>query len=129
MKYKWCLLTHWVPMANILFTVAKICNSQFKCEYLKNERLFFNFSSQFWNLNQILNIFRKKMMVLAKVFPKLQTMKNLVTPLSKKGCLRIRLHSRQGKVSGLVAKSPWECLYHVFSSFWKRLIRKISRLV
>ena len=32
----------------------------------------------FWNLHQILNILKKKMIVIANVFPKLQTVKILI---------------------------------------------------
>ena len=62
-------------MASILFKVVRICNSQFKCNYLKNKKLFLNFLFDSWNLHQILNILREKMIIIANVFPKLQTMK------------------------------------------------------
>ena len=71
-------------MASILFKIVRISNSQFKCNYLKNGNLFLNFSFQFWNLNQILNIFKTRMIVIANVFPKLGTAKILLRPLSKK---------------------------------------------
>ena len=62
-------------MASILFNIARICNSKFKCQYLKNEKLFFDVLFHFWNLHRILNILKKKMMIIANVFPKLKTVK------------------------------------------------------
>ena len=46
------------------------------------------------------------MMALANVFPKLQTVKNFVTPLCKKHRFGTRLDSRHKKVSRILAKSP-----------------------
>ena len=93
-------------MASVLFNIARIWNSQFKCKYLKNKKLFHNFLFHFWSLHQILKILKKKMIVIAKVFPKLQTVKNFVTLLSKKRGFGTRLDSRHAKVSGILAKSP-----------------------
>ena len=41
-----------------------------------------NFLFRVWNLHQILNIFEKKMIVISIILPKLQTVKDLVKPLS-----------------------------------------------
>ena len=70
-------------MGSILFKIARICHSQFKYNYLKNENLFLNFLFHFCNLQQILTILKKKIIVIANVFPKLKTVKNLVRTLSK----------------------------------------------
>ena len=115
-------------MASILFNIAWICNSQFKCIYLKNEKFFRNFLFHFWTLHQILNILKKKVMVLLNVFSKLQTVKNFVTPLCKKRHFGTRLDSWHVKGSRILAKSPWECFYQVFSSIWGKLIREIFPL-
>ena len=116
-------------MASIPFKVVRICNSQFKCNYLKNEKLFLNFLLHFWNLHQILNILKKKMIFIANVCPILQTVKNFVTPLCKKRRFGTRFDSQHVKVSRILAKSPREHFYHVFSSFWGKLIWKMSPLV
>ena len=68
------------------------------------------------------------MMVLANVFCGLQTLKNFVTPLSKKRHFGTRLDSWHVKGSRILAKSPWECFYQVFSSIWGNLIREIFPL-
>ena len=112
-------------MINIKFKIAGICHSQFKCNYLKNENSFLNFC----NLHKILNILKEKMIVIANVFPKLEIVKKFVRTLSKKRRFRKRFESQLVKASQILAKSPWERFYHVFSSFWGKLIRKMSPLV
>ena len=92
-------------MASILFNIARIWNSQFKCNYLENEKLFPNFLFHFWDIHQILNILIKKMMVIANVFPNVQTVKNFVTPLYKKRRFEARLDSGHVKVSRILSKS------------------------
>ena len=71
-------------MASILFNIGRNSNSQFKCNYLKNEKLFLNFLFHVWNLPQIFNILKKKMLLIANVFPNFQTVKSFVKPLYKK---------------------------------------------
>ena len=61
--------------------------------------------------------FGKKMMVIANVIPKLQTVKNFVTPSCKKCCFGTRLDSQHVKVFRIFADSRGECFYHVFSLF------------
>ena len=91
-------------MASILFKILRIWNSQFKCQYVKNESLFLKFFLHFWILYQILNILKEKMIVIANVFPKLQTVKILVRPLSKKRRFRTRFDSEHVKASQMPAK-------------------------
>ena len=116
-------------MACVLFHTARICNSLFKCNYLKNEKLFFNFLFHFWNLHQILNILKERITVIANVFSKLQTMKSLVRTLSKKRRLRARFDRQHLKASKILAKSPWERFFHIFSSFSHNFIWKMPPLV
>ena len=63
---------------------VRVTHSQFKCNYLKNKTLYFSFWFHFWNLHQVLNILKKEVIVIANVFLKLQTVKDLVRPLSKR---------------------------------------------
>ena len=60
-------------MTSVLFGIVRIYGSQFKDNYLKNKEHFVNFLGHFWNLNQVLNILKNKIVVIANVFPKLQT--------------------------------------------------------
>ena len=86
---------------------------------LKNQKLFPNFLFHFWNIHQMLNILKKGMIVIANVFPKLQIVKILFRPLSRKGCYRTRFDSQHAKVPQILAKFPWERSFHVFHhSHW-----------
>ena len=126
MESKRYFLAHWLPMASILFNIARTCNSQFEGNYLKNENLFLKFLFPFWNLHQILNNLKKEMMVIANVFPNLQTVKKFFRPLCKKRCFGTRLDSRRVKVSRILEK---KCFYDVFSSIWGKSIWKKSPIV
>ena len=112
-------------MPCIVFRTARICHSQFKCNYLKNEKDFLNFLFHFWKLRLILNILKEKMFVNTNVCPKLQTVKNLVRPLSKKR----RFHSKHVKASQILANSLCECFSHVFFSFSAKLLWKMCLVV
>ena len=80
-------------MASILFKIEKIWYSQYERNYVGNEKPFLCFLINFWNLHQILNILNKKIIVIANVFLKLQTVKNSVRPLSKTRRFRTRFDS------------------------------------
>ena len=67
---------------------------------------FLHFLFHFWNLHQILNILKKGMIVIGNAFLKLQTVKILVRPLSKKRRFRTRFDSQHVKASQILAKSP-----------------------
>ena len=71
-------------MTSILFGIVRISGSLFKCNYIKNKKILINFLCRLWNLHQILNIFEKKIIAVGNVFPKLETVKDLVKPLSWK---------------------------------------------
>ena len=118
-----------MPTASILLKIGRICHSQFKCNYLINENLFLNFLFDFWNLNQISNILEKKMMVIANLFPILQTVRILIRPLSKNCRVRECFDSQPVKVSQILVKCKSEHFSHLFSSFWAKLIWKMSPLV
>ena len=95
----------------------------------KTNNIFWIFFCDFWNLYEILNIFEKRMIVIATLFRKLQTIRDLVRPLSKKHRFRTPLDSQHVKGFQTLVKSPWEHFQHVFPSFWENLTWKISLLV
>ena len=66
-------VTHWLPMASILFGIVRIWSSLFNCSYHKNKKLFQNFLFHLWNLHQVLSIFGKKIVMIANVFLNLRT--------------------------------------------------------
>ena len=83
----------------------------------KTKNFFSFFLFYFWNLNQILNFLKKKMIVRANVFPNLQTVKDLVRPLTKKHRFRTHFDSQHVKESQALEKSTWDQFYHVFHQF------------
>ena len=95
----------------------------------KQKNFFLNFLFHLRNLHQILSIFKTRMIVIANVFRKLQTVKNLVRTLSKERCCRTHFDSQHVKASQILPKYPWERFYHVFSAFSRKVIWKMSPLV
>ena len=69
------------------------------------------------------------MIVIANLFLKLQTVKELVRPRSKKGRFRRTFDSQHVKGSKECMKSAWKNFYHIFSSLCEKLIWKIYPLV
>ena len=69
------------------------------------QKAFLNFLLHFWNLHQILKTLKKKMIVIVKVFPKLQTVKIFVRKLSKEHRFRTGFGSQNVKASQMLAKS------------------------
>ena len=65
-----CLLTHWLQMKSILFLIEKIQPYQFRCNYLRNKKFFLNFLLHFPNLDEILNILKKRMILTDFLFSK-----------------------------------------------------------
>ena len=66
-------VTHGLPITSILFRIVRICRSLFKSSNLKNKIHFFGFLFRFWKLHQILNIFKKKKILISHVLSKLPT--------------------------------------------------------
>ena len=120
------MLRHGLPITSILFRIVRICRSLFKSSYLKNKRHFLAFLFHWWNLHQILNIFKKKKIVIAHVFPKLATVQGLVTPLTIQRRLKTSFYSQHVKRFQTLIKSSWEHFSHIFWSLWEEIIWKIS---
>ena len=126
MKSWCCLLTHGLPITSILFRIVRICRSLFKSSNLKNKKHFLGFLFHLWNLHEILNIFKKKKILIANVFPKLATVQGLVTPLTIQRRLKTSFDSQHVKRFQTLVKSSWEHCYHIFSSLWGEMTWKIS---
>ena len=69
------------------------------------------------------------MIFIATLFRKLETVKALVRPLTKKHRFRTPFESQHVKFSQTLVKSTSKHFHHIFSSLWQKLIRKISPLV
>ena len=117
-----------MPITRMLFRIVRISCSVFKCNYLKNENHFLSFLCRLSNLHQILNIIKKKMVVRANVFRKLQNVKDLFRLLTKKRCFRRSFDTQHVKGSQTIVKSLWERFYHIFPPPWGEIIWKISLL-
>ena len=82
-----------------------------------------------WNLHNISNILQTKNIVIANVFPKLQTVKHLVRPLSKKRRFRTSFNSQYVKDAQTLVKSVWKHFDHIFPSLWGEMVSKIFLLL
>ena len=65
-------------MTSILFLTETINCNTCRCNYLRKKKLFLNFFVRVLNLDSILNIFEKKMILIADVFLNWRTPKNVV---------------------------------------------------
>ena len=72
---------------------------------------------------------KKKMIPLATLFRKLQTVKDLVRPLSKKYLFRNSFKNQHVKESQTLVKYASEHFHHLFLLLWETLIWKIAPLV
>ena len=109
-----------------MFRIVWICGSLFTCSYLKNKSHFLRILFHLWNFHQILNIFIKKKIVIANVFPKLATVQDLVTLLTIQRRIKTSFDIQHVKRFQTVVKSSWENFYHICSSMWGDMICKIS---
>ena len=66
-------------MTSIPAAICRIYRNNFKRHYLINQRFFLNFLLHFWNVHENYSIFKKKMSILAKLFPKLLKLKDVAT--------------------------------------------------
>ena len=73
-----CSLTDSQPMTSILFLTEAIYCNIFRSIYLRNKKYFLNCFLHFLNLDSLLNIFKKKMTLIAEVFLNLRRVKNVV---------------------------------------------------
>ena len=124
------MLTHSPPMTSILFLIDNIYCILFICNYLKNNKLFLNFYLYFWNLDQILQILKKKMTLVANVFSKLRTSRNPVRQMSKKYRFRVTLEKEHFKWVQTMLKSERRHVYQIYWSLWSQLsLKKLLLLI
>ena len=122
------MLTHWLPITSILFLIETIQHNQFRCNYFRNKNFFWFFLSR---LKSRLNFehFPKKMTLVADVFPKLRTPKNVIKSISKKSRFRGSFERQHRKSLQTLLKSERQHLHHIYWSLWKQLTYKKSLLV
>ena len=76
-----------------------------------------------------MNIFKKKVSLIAEVFPKLRSRKNMVTSMSKNSSYKGSFAKQHGKRTQRLLKFAWQHLYHIYLSLWRQLTCKKSLLV
>ena len=76
-----------------------------------------------------MHIVKKKMTLIAEVFPKSRTEKNLVRSMPKKSSLEGSFGKQHGKRAQTLLKFAWQHLYHIYWSLWRQLTCKKSLLV
>ena len=75
---------------------------------------FFFFFFTFLESTSNFKLFEERIIVIANLFPKIETVKMLVRRLSKKCRCRTRFGSRHEKRCQILAKSSWKHFCHVF---------------
>ena len=100
-------------MTSIFFVKENIWHNQFGSNYLKNEKLFLNFFLHFQNLHKILNICNKKMSLIADLFAKLRTPKNVARYMSKKSRFKGTFDKQHAKRVQTLLRSGSQDRYHI----------------
>ena len=123
-KSQGCFVTYWLPMTSVLFGIVRICRPPFQMPLSWKPKTFYHFFSYFWNLHQVLNISKNKMIVIATLLRKLQAKEDLVRPLYKKHRLRKPFDSQHVKESQTFVKSAWEHFHHIFNHSERNWLEK-----
>ena len=76
-----------------------------------------------------MNIFKNKMTLIAEVFPKLRTPKNMVGSISKKSRFKGSFWKQHGKQAQTLFKFERQNIYHIYWSLWRQLTSKKPPLV
>ena len=93
------------------------------------KKLFSNFFGLFLESPSNCKHFEKIMIVITYVFRNLQTVKDLVRPLSRKRPFRTPFDSQHVEGFQTLVKSSWKQFYHILLLLWETLIWKISLFV
>ena len=84
-------------MTSISLLVETIECTQLRCIYLKKQKIFSEFFSEFFESAITFEHLQKKMTLIAYVFPKLPTKKNVLSQMSKSSRFREPVDRRHGK--------------------------------
>ena len=76
-----------------------------------------------------MNIFKKKITLIAHIFPRLRIPKNIVRSISKKFRFKGSFGKQHGKLSQTLLKFEQQHIYHIYWSLWRQLTCKRSLLV
>ena len=109
-------------MTRIPPAICRIFCNNFKRYYLKNGRFFPDFLLHFWNVHEISNIFKKRLSVLAILYPKLLFPKEVATETSRRSCFRTPFGNQRVNVF----QKPLKEARHHYYSFFPWIIGKVS---
>ena len=109
-------------MTSIHAAICRIFCNNFKRFYLKNGRLFLDSLQKFWNVREIYNILKKRMRVLAYLFPKLLFRKDVATETSRKSFFRTPFGNQ--RVNGF--QTPLKVARHHYYPFFPWIWGKYS---
>ena len=73
-----------------------------------------------------MNIFLKKVTLIADIFPKLRTQKKLVRSMPKKSCFKGSFKKQRGKCAQTLLKCQGQLLYHIYWLLLRQLSYKKS---
>ena len=109
-------------MTSISAAICRIFYNNFKRCYLKKVRLFLDFLFHFWNVREIYNILKKRMSVLAWLFPKLLFLKEVGTETSR----RSRIKTLFGNQRVNMFQTPLKVSRHHYYPFFPWISGKLS---
>ena len=92
-------------------------------------KTFYRFFSKFLKSRFNFEHCQKKMALIAEVFPKLRTPKNMVRAISKRSQFKGSFKKQNGKWAKTLLKCEWQQIYHISWSLWRQLIYKKPLLV
>ena len=110
-------------MTSIHSAICRIFCNNFKRYYLKNGRLFLDFLLKFWNVREIYKILKKRMRVLAYLFPKFLFRKDVATETSRRSGFRTPFGNQ--RVNGF--QTPLKVATHHYFPFCPWISGKLSR--
>ena len=76
-----------------------------------------------------MKIFKKKMTLIAEVFPNLRSPKNKVRSMSIKSRFKGSFKKQHGKCAQTLFKFAWQNLYHIYWLLWRQMTFKKFLLV
>ena len=124
------------PLPYILITVKTIDLQKVSVSDMQNLKTFLTHKKQkiknfFWIFCCIFEIlfkfwafWKKTMTLIAEVFRKWRTPKNMVTSMSKQSRFKEPFGKQHGKRAQILFELQWQHLYHIHWSLWMQLIRK-----
>ena len=105
------------------------CTIKFKRIYLKNQKHFLEFSLRFRNLRKILLTLEKMIRLVAQIFVKLSSPKNVATWMPESSCFRTPFRNQRVNASQTLLKSARQHFYPNFTLISDKLSWKTFILV